>query len=160
MTIQKRFDGSLSFDRKWEDYKIGFGHIQSEFFIGLEAINRITERHQHELLISITDINGQSAHALYENFQIGRENEGYALKSLGKYSGLAGDFLSHQLHKKFTTLDKNNDANYNLNCARDGNGGYWYNGCMDKNLNAKYYASGFPWGQTMLRSIIMMIRPK
>uniref|UniRef100_A0A6P7G244 Techylectin-5B-like n=1 Tax=Diabrotica virgifera virgifera TaxID=50390 RepID=A0A6P7G244_DIAVI len=41
--IQKRFDGSQDFYLPWRDYKIGFGDLNSEFWIGLENIYHMTE---------------------------------------------------------------------------------------------------------------------
>ena len=32
--IQRRMDGSVNFYRGWNEYKTGFGDIQTEFWIG------------------------------------------------------------------------------------------------------------------------------
>uniref|UniRef100_A0A8C2Z1Y5 Si:ch211-203k16.3 n=1 Tax=Cyclopterus lumpus TaxID=8103 RepID=A0A8C2Z1Y5_CYCLU len=40
--IQRRADGSLSFDRSWRDYSDGFGDLHSEFWLGNNHIHELS----------------------------------------------------------------------------------------------------------------------
>ncbi|EDW28796.1 GL18754 [Drosophila persimilis] len=143
MVIQRRIDGSTDFNRTWNDYKLGFGNLRDNFFLGLEKIHLMTKNQPHELFIQLQDIKGTTSFAHYKDFKIGSEKEAYKLKSVGKYSGTAGDSLTeHHLNMKFSTLDRDNDIDENRYCADDLGGGWWFRDCAHSSLNGKYYADG------------------
>ncbi|KFB45831.1 AGAP012000-PA-like protein [Anopheles sinensis] len=137
-TIQHRFNGSIDFFRSWNSYKNGFGDQQGEFWIGLQPLHRMTRSEKHELLIVLEDFDGTIAHALYDDFKIGHDNEKYELKKLGEYSGTAGNSFDAHVGMPFSTGDKDNGKR----CAREHRGGWWFRSggdCINCNLNGKYY---------------------
>ncbi|XP_043065327.1 fibrinogen C domain-containing protein 1-like, partial [Drosophila ficusphila] len=174
LTIQRRWDGSVNFHRSWEEYKNGFGNVQGEFFIGLEKLHIMTSAQPYELHIKIGKIDRSIGYANYDDFQIGGEDESYMLKTLGKYSGTAGDSLTRHKGMKFTTFDRDNDNINKINCARSEAGGWWFDKCAYSTLNGKYYSdghcditNGIFWGSFQnnawnisLTFTEMMIRPK
>ncbi|XP_058126803.1 angiopoietin-related protein 1-like [Anopheles ziemanni] len=137
LVIQYRYDGSLDFYRNWTEYQKGFGSVDREHWLGLERIHQVTSRRQHELLIELKDFNGTYKFAHYTNFTVGTEYEQYALNNLGTYTGTAGDSLDYHKGMKFSTFDRDNDANSN-NCANVHTGAWWYNSCHYSNLNGPY----------------------
>ncbi|KAH8338457.1 hypothetical protein KR059_005512, partial [Drosophila kikkawai] len=108
MDILNRSDGSENFDRNWTDYKEGFGKLWGEFFLGLEKLHQLTKDEPHLLYVYLRDIHSNSRYARYDSFQIGSEEESYSLKTLGRYSGSAGDSLGIHRGMKFSTIDRDN----------------------------------------------------
>lgn len=132
LVIQRRFNGSLSFYRNWQEYKDGFGDLNGEFFIGLEKLRAITALEPFELYIKLEDFHNETRHAKFDEFAIGREEDAYPLIVLGTYSGNAGDSLRSHYKMKFSTYDRDNDKKFGTNCAFLHVGAWWYNACVDR----------------------------
>lgn len=135
--IQRRLDGSVDFNRGWDDYMAGFGNLLSEFWMGLHRLNQLTSQCQTELVVRMSDYIGESAWAMYEQFYVSDEASKCRLFVRG-YSGSAGD--SMQLHSgmMFSTPDSDNDISQERHCARDYGAGWWFGKCANVNLNGVY----------------------
>ena len=83
--FQKRLDGSVDFDRVWQDYKQGFGNIRGEFWLGLDKIHSLTKE-RNKLRVDLEHFNGQTTYAEYDLFEVANEGKKYKL-TLGTYSG-------------------------------------------------------------------------
>uniref|UniRef100_A0A182YF72 Fibrinogen C-terminal domain-containing protein n=1 Tax=Anopheles stephensi TaxID=30069 RepID=A0A182YF72_ANOST len=136
--FQRRFDGTVDFNRNWTEYRNGFGNLHREHWLGLEKLRKLLDTERHELLIVMKDFEGVTAFAKYDNFKIGTESEMYALKSLGTYSGIAGDSFSTQLNHKFATADQDTAGK----CADTFQSGTWFSSCYQSNLNGVYLKGG------------------
>ena len=86
VVFQKRLDGSVNFYRGWNDYKLGFGNLNGEFWLGLDKINRLTKSGRYRLRVDLEDTTGKTAYAEYDHFAVSSERTKYQL-SLGTYSG-------------------------------------------------------------------------
>lgn len=152
LLIQQRKDGSMNFNRTWQDYKEGFSNLDGngngEGWLGNEYLHLLTQR-DTILRVELEDWSGAEAYAEY-TVQVGPESEGYALK-VSQYDGTAGDpliegspedseYTSHA-NMKFSTLDRDNDR-WEESCAEMYGGGWWYNNCQAANLNGIYYVGG------------------
>lgn len=153
LLIQQRMDGSLNFNRTWQDYKRGFGSLnekgEGEFWLGNDYLHLLTQR-SSILRVELEDWEGKGAYAEY-HFRVGSEEEGYALQ-VSSYTGTAGDALiegsveegtEYTSHNgmQFSTFDKDADQ-WEENCAEVYGGGWWYNNCQAANLNGIFYPGG------------------
>ncbi|XP_018585727.2 fibrinogen-like 2a [Scleropages formosus] len=183
--LQQRLNGSVSFNRTWDDYKRGFGDLRSDFWLGNDHIHLLTKAKDMVLRIELEDFNGVREYAKYERFYVANELLRYKL-SVSGYSGTAGDALRFNKHynhdqKFFTTPDKDNDMYPSGNCGAYYSSGWWFDACMSANLNGKYYhkrykgvRNGIFWGtwhnvsseyypnnyRQAFKAVKMMIRPK
>ncbi|KAH8408590.1 hypothetical protein KR215_007946, partial [Drosophila sulfurigaster] len=127
IVIQQRIDRKENFHRDWATYRKGFGSLDSDFFLGLEKMYRLTSLQQYELYIHLVAKNGSIFYARYDDFKISDEDHGYAL-SLSNFKGNIWDAMRNHENLKFTTFDRDNDL-YSANCAILYRSGWWYKKC-------------------------------
>uniref|UniRef100_A0A672PK04 Tenascin-R n=1 Tax=Sinocyclocheilus grahami TaxID=75366 RepID=A0A672PK04_SINGR len=101
--FQRRQNGLTDFSRKWSDYKIGFGNLEDEFWLGLDNIQKIAAQGRYELRIDMKD-GQESVYANYDRFSIGDSKSLYKLR-IGEYNGTAGA-AGGQLGIHFTYTDR------------------------------------------------------
>ena len=92
--FQKRLDGSVDFYRGWNDYKVGFGHLNGEYWLGLDKLNKLTtlNNKRYKLRVDLEDTVGNTAYAQYDYFAVSSEQSMYQM-SLGSYSGRLTSFF-------------------------------------------------------------------
>lgn len=143
IVIQYRFDGSLSFNRIWSDYRQGFGSSDSEFWIGLNTIYQLTSAGTWMLRL---EVKNHTDHRWwdreYYTFYIDSEALNYTLHvSLTSYGSMTDVLnmvgVNYQNGMQFSTSDRDND-HYYTKCAVVHMGGFWYNGCYGVNPNGNY----------------------
>ncbi|XP_033150142.1 angiopoietin-2-like [Drosophila busckii] len=93
--VQRRQDGSVDFNRTWDEYKNGFGDLRGEFWLGLEKLHLMTKFQSHELYIQLEDFNHEKRYARYSNFSIASESRFFELLTVGAYRGNAGNALDY-----------------------------------------------------------------
>ncbi|XP_056596487.1 mucin-4 isoform X2 [Triplophysa dalaica] len=183
--IQQRFNGSISFNRTWDEYKRGFGKLIGEFWLGNDKIYWLTQARNMSLRIELEDFEGVREYAHYDHFQVANESQQYRL-SIGGYSGTAGNAMQFNKNynhdqKLFTTPDRDNDLYPSGNCGAYYSSGWWFDACMSANLNGIYYhtkykgvRNGIFWGtwhnitmeyyptnvRQSFKTVRMMIRPQ
>ena len=166
--IQKRFDGSVDFNRNWTDYKNGFGDACGEYWLGNEVLHQLTANKSFKLEINMTGWNGLTKFAIYDTFSLADEADGYRLY-LGSYNGNAGNSMLIYNGYPFSTGDRDNDNNVNMNHAVRYSGSWWHSDGLQSNLNGLYYPSpdnpdhnGIIWytsfGYDSLQATTMMIK--
>uniref|UniRef100_A0A2C9JNA2 Fibrinogen C-terminal domain-containing protein n=1 Tax=Biomphalaria glabrata TaxID=6526 RepID=A0A2C9JNA2_BIOGL len=109
LVIQRRRDGSVNFTQSWDKYRSGFGDVSGEHWLGNDNIFLLTNQDRYQLRVDLWDFAGNRVYAVYSSFKIDGERDGYKLHITG-YSGSAQDSLHKHNGKKFSTMDKDNDA--------------------------------------------------
>ncbi|XP_063419181.1 angiopoietin-related protein 7-like [Mytilus trossulus] len=172
--FQKRIDGSTDFYRTWQEYKQGFGSLNSEYWLGNDNLHKIISSGNYKLRIDLEDWSGEVRYAEYDTFVIGNETTNYVL-TIANYNGNAGDSLTAQDETYqpngygFSTWDRDNDGSLHITCATAEHAGWWFNWCTKGNLNGKYYhggvseSDGIYWeswklSQYSLRNVSMKIK--
>ena len=61
--FQRRYNGSVDFDRTWAEYKNGFGDVAREHWLGNKAVHDMTTDGSYSLRIDLEDFVG-SKHML------------------------------------------------------------------------------------------------
>ncbi|CAG2186091.1 Angiopoietin-related protein 1,Veficolin-1,Ficolin-1-A,Ryncolin-1,Fibrinogen C domain-containing protein 1,Tenascin-N,Angiopoietin-related protein 7,Angiopoietin-related protein 6,Ficolin-3,Fibrinogen-like protein 1,Ficolin-1,Ficolin-1-B,Fibrinogen beta chain,Angiopoietin-4,Tenascin-R,Ryncolin-2,Fibrinogen C domain-containing protein 1-A,Microfibril-associated glycoprotein 4,Fibrinogen-like protein A,Ryncolin-3,Angiopoietin-2,Tenascin-X,Ficolin-2,Fibrinogenalpha chain,Tenascin,Angiopoietin-related protein len=132
--IQKRYDGSVNFQRSWTEYENGFGNVKGEYWLGNKHIHRLTSSGTYELRIDLTDKNNKKYYAKYQTFVVGDASSQYKL-TVGSYSGNAGDSLKYHNGMKFSAVDRDNDHDSRNNGCVKLYGPWWHNDCCHSALN-------------------------
>ncbi|KAI8489059.1 Angiopoietin 4 [Branchiostoma belcheri] len=171
--IQRRQDGSVPFNRNWEEYKHGFGNKNGEYWLGNENIHLLTSQKNYTLRVDLGDWGGETRYATYSSFRVSGESDQYRLTVSG-YNGTAGDSMFYSNGQRFSTVDRDNDGWSIVHCSqRFGQGGWWFGSCSHSNLNGRYlgncrnscpFAQGVTWYHWRrhtysLKSVSLKIRP-
>lgn len=73
--FQHRRDGSVDFNRTWQEYREGFGSPQGEHWLGNAALHALTNTGQHLLRIQLEDWHKQKRQATYNTFRVATETQ-------------------------------------------------------------------------------------
>ncbi|CAC5416919.1 unnamed protein product [Mytilus coruscus] len=87
--IQRRFNGYVTFDRTWDEYRKGFGSVSGEYWLGNENIHQISSSTSHKLSIYLEDFTGKFAYANYSVFDLGDQYRKYQLR-IDRFTGTSG----------------------------------------------------------------------
>ncbi|KAG5860837.1 Protein scabrous, partial [Gonioctena quinquepunctata] len=141
-TVQRRYDGSINFNRNWNEYSNGFGSATGEHWLGNRNLYLLTKLNCSQLQINMKDIYGKYWQANYEDFRVADYAMGFKLH-IGRYAGNASDAFDYQNSMEFSTVDNDRDIS-NTHCASNYEGGWWFSHCQHANLNGRYNL-GLTW---------------
>ncbi|XP_030214580.1 tenascin isoform X1 [Gadus morhua] len=163
--FQRRMNGNTDFYRSWSEYRVGFGNVSQEFWIGNELLHHLTQAGPMAMRVELRAEN-ETAYAHYSTFSVASEENHYSLQLSG-FTGTAGDSMKYHNGRPFSTNDRDPDP-LGIHCARAYMGGWWYKNCYKTNLNGLYGVSsnnqGVVWidwkgKDSSLPSTEMKIRP-
>ncbi|XP_073249852.1 angiopoietin-related protein 6-like [Porites lutea] len=127
----------------WVEYENGFGKPDSEFWLGNKVIHELSKR-QVEVQIVLKSRSNLTGPAKYSCFKVHGRNDKYRLEISG-YVGDIGDCASSSSGQDFSTVDFDNDATPNRDCADEDNAGWWYSDCGCGNLNRQSRPKWYFW---------------
>ena len=138
--IQRRVDASVSFERCWNEYVDGFGDVDGNFWLGLEAMHNLTAVQAMSLQIDDVPFNIPAVSIPYQQFQVGDAASDYILTIISDSPGHDTLYNSLNYHSgsKFSTYDRDNDVNDGVHCAETYRAGWWFSRCFELNLNSVY----------------------
>ena len=153
IVIQRRItNGTVNFNRNWEDYVNGFGDLEGEFWIGLENMHELTKQ-AVELQVTVWNDN-KTITWNYTTFRVAGSENNYRLTLRGGTGDGDTDALYYSNGRYFSTFDRDNDGYTFLRCGSSYQAGWWYYGyryafinrksCSDANLNGRHESSNLP----------------
>ena len=145
--FQKRFDGSVSFERNWEEYKNGFGDSKGEYWLGNEIVHNMTAFEEQELYVRGEDFDGEIQGCQYDWFYVDSDVNKYRLNysvptipegPTNRGCVFNPSIVNDAFMMMFTIYDQDNDKKPTTNCAEEYKAGWWHNDCFHANLNGPY----------------------
>lgn len=125
--FRKHFHSSTEFQVGIETYKSGFGDLEEDFFLGLEAINRLTRDKPRQLVAVLNETSYR-----YNRFQVLNEFHHYKLIIDEELDRMSDDATLLKLNNTlFSTLDLDFDMAANSNCSSGWHAGWWFTDCFD-----------------------------
>ena len=145
--IMNRIDNGTAFDRSWNDFKIGFGDINDNHWLGFNSISRILSI--GKIMVRFEFMSQASPLDFFEFDQIMIASESLKYKltlgTLGNHNIMV-DFGYHN-GTVFSTRD--NDFH---SCAWSYKSGWWFNGChrfsttaVARSTDGHLFESGKSW---------------
>ena len=173
IVYMRRFNGSLSFKRKWVDYKSGFGEQgeSQESWLGNENVHQLIKSFTSkggggaQLRIEGYAFNGSSCVTRLDNFALLDETNKYKLKYTAGISTVPYGMGDWEYSKDtwFLTFDKSDENP----CFKEFSGGWWFGLC-----HRAYFTGTYPKNKTTsteqfyirsfkmpLKAADMLIRP-
>ena len=147
MTYQ---EASPNFNYGWSDYKLGFGSITSNYWLGNSPASQLTTRGSYGLRVDMWDTSNHYDFAEYATFEVDDEKYMYILR-LGDYmDGSNGDgALGDYSGQVFYTPDRDNS----FGCAAGGLSGWWFLGSVDC-VTSRLVPTGLPNGSVTTGSVV------
>ncbi|KAH9498366.1 Ficolin-1 [Bulinus truncatus] len=150
IVFQRRVHRDTNFNRKWKQYKHGFGSPCSDYWLGNEFLYRTLQKGKFELRVDM-EFRDRQYFTQYSEFSIENEANNYRLHISPPSGGTARDSL-HEFHNNmdFSTPDRDNDRLSSGHCAMRHSAGWWFNDCHISNLNGHFapgevYGFGVEW---------------
>ena len=139
-------DASVSFERSWDEYAVGFGDVDGNFWLGLDTIHDLTTACTMKLRIDVVPFNLPAVSIPYPHFHVGDAASQYLLNINDNDNDITSDntrddslyiSFTYISGSKFSTYDRDNDGS-SFNCSLHFRAGWWCHYRTPLNLNGVY----------------------
>lgn len=121
---------ALNFTRSWSEYRQGFGNASTEYWIGNENLNVMTNTRPYILRLDFQQKEGNFRWGEWTKFIVGDEANKYKLEVPTFNSrSMISNCLAHHNNRFFSTFDMDNDGIASKSCAIQHKSGWWFNNC-------------------------------
>ena len=136
IVFQRRFDGSVPFNRTWDEYRRGFGDVSGEHWLGNKWLNLLTKSEKYDYYVVATDFQGVKAKKKMLGVTVENEELKYRLKF--EQEGQGPQYGEYMNGMNFSTIHQDNDRSV-VSCSSNyGGAGWWFNSCHRENMNGPY----------------------
>lgn len=120
------------FDRNFGDYKMGFGNVNENYWLGLRFMQKLTNLKKTSLRIELFNDEFDAEFIEYDNFLIYSEANGFRLELSAKSRGTMYDWF-HESHNNMTFIAKDTKLDVGLeDCAKRNAAGWWFSSVSKK----------------------------
>ncbi|KAI8502191.1 hypothetical protein Bbelb_197790 [Branchiostoma belcheri] len=132
--IQRRIDGTVPFNRTWDEYKRGFGNKDGEHWLGNDNIHLLTNQKDYRLQLFFQNKQKNFTYTCSRGFfKVSDERNDYRPDhGKGKPNGNCDLLMRFTFGQAFSTVDRDNDNIQTFNCAERYGGGWWYTNCEQR----------------------------
>ncbi|XP_071118343.1 angiopoietin-related protein 1-like [Haliotis cracherodii] len=116
----------MNFNRSWDEYRYGFGHIHSSHWLGLEKIYYLTNSEPKQLLYEANNNKRLFTRQVTDLFRIGNHDSNYTVQIVRNEKGAC---MSETVGRSFSAFDRDNDDDVGGNCAAIFQSGWWFGSC-------------------------------
>ena len=157
LLIQQNVDGSDFFNRSWAEFKVGFSDTSGNYWLGNDLLSQLTQDDSYKLRFDLQQRNsGDWYWAEYSRFRVKNETYNYQLQVSGFLGNTNSNAFTYQDGAMFTTYDRDNDLNPNVNNAVLHGGGFWYTWGARSCVNTVRGGSiDFKWYEPSTTSILL-----
>ena len=120
MAFQRRYDGSVRFfNRKWKEFKHGFGNVNTEFWLGLEVLHKLTNYEEYDAMVIGKSFDDEIQTQYGKGFRIENEDNDYKAHIVEELTEKYSFFKTFDGFT-FSSVDQDNDDMDNdYSCASD-----------------------------------------
>ena len=171
IVFMRRFDGSLSFKRTWDNYKSGFGEQgeNQELWLGNENLYQLVKSFESEgarLRIEAYSSNGTNCVTTLTHAKFTDELNNYVFTfntGASTHKGVVDDWL-YTRYSYFATFDRTQGYD---TCFSNYSGGWWYGLCHHVYFTGQYPKNNHKWSGDFyirhfpapLKAVDMLFRP-